>query len=381
MTYENVISPLALTAGTGLYGNVSVPAAMGINAAFVTQSTTYQAGLVANLIFSTNLAATSPALAISAGTLTKLKTIGANVCAALGDTVPGNIANVTISNSLVAAQMIAVGTSYISAIPKFIQAFSAADGYISVTNQVINSTVNANEYLGPTYTNMDDVITGNLTRVNLALEAWGQDLANLGNAINLSKIDSFGSPGLLISQISAVGNMVDGTTPQLTDELQAEGLTNKDIADLVNWNVQSLFNQDGLTPGQFDALQKKAYPALIRIVPGNGLEDILAILDVNLPVASLAEMLDPVKIFPNSFGSLTLPTPSGSVLIYNTDGTLNSAVEPILNSGTLTPVGCDQLAKIIPPAQAVANRAMQIALAQVSGLAGTSLPALAAALV
>ena len=85
-------------------------------------------------------------------------------------------------------------------------------------------------------------------------------------------------------------------------------------------------------------------------------------------------------IFPTSYASLTLPTPDGPVLIYDVDGNVNSAVEPILNSGALTPVGCDQLAKIIPAANAAANRALQIAFQQVKGISNTTVPKLAAIL-
>jgi PPE-repeat protein len=35
-------------------------------------------------------------------------------------------------------------------------------------------------------------------------------------------------------------------------------------------------------------------------------------------------------------------------------------------------VGCDQLAKIMPSAQAAANRALQIALQQINGLRNTT---------
>ena len=90
--------------------------------------------------------------------------------------------------------------------------------------------------------------------------------------------------------------------------------------------------------------------------------------------------MNPVKLYPTSFSSLTLPTPNGPVLIYNVDGSVNSSIEPILNSGTVSPTGCDDLAKVIPPAQAQANRALQIAYQQVKGITNTSTQQLAAIL-
>jgi hypothetical protein len=94
----------------------------------------------------------------------------------------------------------------------------------------------------------------------------------------------------------------------------------------------------------------------------------------------MCELLNPAKIFPTSYTSLTLPTPDGPVLIYDTTGAVNSAIAPILNSGTLAPVGCDDLSKIIPPANAAANRALQIAFQQVKGITGTTTQQLAAIL-
>ena len=149
---------------------------------------------------------------------------------------------------------------------------------------------------------------------------------------------------------------------------------------MVNNDVQSLYNPNGLTPNQFDTLQKAAYPALTAVT-GDCLQNVLDILDCTLPnIETMADLLDPVKIFPTSYASLTLPTPDGPVLIYDVDGNVNSAVEPILNSGSLTPVGCDQLAKIIPAANAAANRALQIAFQQVKGISNTTVPKLAAIL-
>ena len=94
----------------------------------------------------------------------------------------------------------------------------------------------------------------------------------------------------------------------------------------------------------------------------------------------MADLLNPVKLFPTSFSSLTLPTPDGPVLVYDTTGAVNSVIAPILNSGSVTPTGCDELAKIIPPADAAANRALQIAFQQIKGITGVTTQQLAAIL-
>jgi hypothetical protein len=174
--------------------------------------------------------------------------------------------------------------------------------------------------------------------------------------------------------------MLNGTTPGVTAALKAQGLTDQDISDLVNNNVQSLFNPNGLTQNQFDRLQKQAYPALCNVT-GDDLTIVLDILDCTTPnITQMCQLLNPVKIFPTSYSSLTLPTPNGPVLIYDTTGAVNSTLIPILNSGSISPTGCDDLAKIIPQANAAANRALQIAFQQIKGIAGTTVPQLAAIL-
>jgi hypothetical protein len=239
----------------------------------------------------------------------------------------------------------------------------------------------------------------------LAFPAFGADLANIGCAIKFTRLNRIGTPAGLLQNLAECGNMLNGTTPCVTAALKSEGLTDQDISDLVNNNEQSLFNPNGLTANQFDVLQKRAYPALTKITrttkiagslgnvvsqlqnaqisqgQSNCLQDVLDILDCTLPnIETMADLLNPVKLFPTSFSSLTLPTPDGPVLVYDTTGAVNSVIAPILNSGSVTPTGCDELAKIIPPADAAANRALQIAFQQIKGITGVTTQQLAAIL-
>ena len=407
---ESIATPLQLTAGLGFYAGNAITA----NTNLSNNIASYDAlAPIANLLYTINAAVSNVSLSISAGTIANLKTLGANVsgnyCPCLGDSVPSNIAW-TVGNTGYTGTITSSASTYLGSgdFGKFAQAFGAAQGYISLTNGIILSTVNANstDYLGPTFENMTDLITGGLTQVNPALAAFGADLALCGDLFALDNIEQFGTPAALLQQLAIKGNMLNGTTPCVTTALKAQGLTDAAIVALVNNDVQSLYNPNGLTPNQFDTLQKRAYIGLTNVrntVTGNlgsvvsrlqnaslptgaqpqsgCLQDVLDILNCTLPnIATMADLLDPVMIFPTSYASLTLPTPDGPVLIYDVDGNVNSAVEPILNSGALTPVGCDQLAKIIPAANAAANRALQIAFQQVKGISNTTVPKLAAIL-
>lgn len=374
---QTTVTPLQLTAGVGLYNNTGLVA----NTDLANNITAYQStSFIANIVFTMGQAVSNVTLAVTPSTITALSSIGANVSAnylpVLGDSIPSNIAyvaNTGVSSIITANTTTIMGSGDLS---KFIQAYGAAAGYIAVTNPLITSAVNAttSDFLGPTFTTMDNLITGDLTTITLALDDFGADINDLGELFTLV---NFGTPAALLQQLSIVGDIVDGTVPAVRDALLAAGITDQNIADLVNNNVQSLFNPQGLTPAQFDTLQKRAYPALCE-VKGAALESVLSIFGVVTPnINAMCELLNPVKIFPRSFASLTLPTPNGPVLIYNLDGTVNQQIEPTLNSGSVSPVGCDELGKIIPRDQAAANRALQIAFGQIKNSALTSLPQLA----
>jgi hypothetical protein len=381
---DSIVTPLQLWAGVGMYAGNAITA----NTALANNIVAYNAlAPVANLLLTIGLATSNANLGITAGTIANLKTIGASVsgnyCPALGDSVPSNV-SWTVGNAGYATSITTAASTYLGGgdFGKFAQAFGAAQGYISLTNGIINSAVNVNsdDYLGPTFTNMDDTISGDIYKVNLAGPTFGADLANIGCAVKFTRVSQIGTPASLLQNLAECGNMINGSTPCVTTALQAQGLSDQNISDLVNNNVQSLFNPNGLTQNQFDVLQKMAYTALVNVT-GDCLTEVLEILDCTTPnIATMADLLNPVKLYPTSFSSLTLPTPDGPVLIYNIDGSVNSAIEPILNSGTVSPKGCDDLAKIVPSAQAQANRALQIAYQQVKGIRGTTTQQLAAIL-
>ena len=381
---ESTATPLQLTAGVGFYSGNAITA----NTQLANSIAAYNSlAPIASLIYTIGQATSNVSLGISAGTIANLKTLGANVsgnyCPALGDSVPSNV-SWPVGNAGYATTISTSASTYLGGgdFGKFAQAFGAAQGYISLTNNIINSAVNANsdDYLGPTFSNMNNLITGDIAQVNLAFPAFGADLANIGCAIKFTRLERIGTPAGLLQNLAECGNMLNGSTPCVTAALKSEGLTDQDISDLVNDNVQSLYNQNGLTQNQFDTLQKRAYPALLNVT-GDCLTDVLSILDTTTPgILTMADLLNPVKLFPTSFSSLTLPTPNGPLLIYDTTGAVNSVIAPTLNSGAITPTGCDELAKIIPQANAAASRALQIAFQQVKGITGTTTQQLAAIL-
>jgi hypothetical protein len=372
---QGVLSPLQLAGGAGLLQNTGI----AVNSEFLAKINEYEdITFIADLLTTMGL---SSAAGLSSGTIASLRTLGNIACPALGDSIPNGFAGVdpipAPSNAGFVSIFPAIGQKYLGNgdVGKFAQAFSAARGYVDQTNQFIISAANANEYLGPTFTNLDDMITGDLTKVSLALPELGEDFSQLGNLIDLANIQHLGEPAALLQQLNKVGNMGNSTLPCVQVALEMAGLNQTDITDLISDNRESLFNPNGLSANQFDRLQQKAYQGM-NMVSGDCLADVLAILDVTTPgIGDMADLLDPAKIFPNSYPSLKFE----DQLIYSPDGSVNSGISNTLNATTAT--GCDELGKIIPPAQAVSNKALQYQLQQVSGIQNLTLPQLAAILV
>lgn len=372
---QGVLSPLQLTGGAGLLQNSGI----AVNSGFVSKIDEYESiTFIADLLTTLSL---SSAAGLSGSTIASLRTLGNVACPALGDSIPAGFAGVNPipapSNAGFVSIFPAIGAKYLGNgdVGKFAQAFAAAQGYVGQVNQFIISAANANEYLGPTFTNLDDMITGDLSKISLALPALGSDFEQLGFLIPLSDLDHLGEPAALLQQLSKQGNMGNSTLPCVQVALEMSGLTTTDITNLISNNRESLFNPNGLSTNQFDRLQQKAYQGM-NMVSGDCLADVLAILDVTTPgIGDMADLLDPTKILPNSYPSLKFE----DQLIYAPDGSINSGISNTLNA--TTPTGCDELGKIIPPSQAVANKALQFQLQQVSGIQNLTLPQLAAILV
>lgn len=187
----------------------------------------------------------------------------------------------------------------------FAQVFSSAQGYINQNNDFINTAYNSQTYLGSTFTSMNSLITGNLTDVNLALPSFGSDLAKLGYLINLANLGNFGLPSTVFRQLATVTNL----TPRITVALKQVGFTTAQIERITDPDAT-------LT----DTEEAKLYRAML-LVTGQALQQVCDILRITLPVAgvnttqpenpgltSMADLLNPVKIFPTSYASLTVRT-------------------------------------------------------------------------
>lgn len=172
----------------------------------------------------------------------------------------------------------------------FLGSFSNAYSFIEYSNTAILATDNSKTYLDGVYSNMDDLISADITGVNLATGAFGLDLINLGNALDLSTIDSFGLPSKLLLTLQKY----NAITPSLTLALGSI-LESAEISSIL----------DGVTP---TALQESNIYQAFTIIVGIDLADILVPLNCRtIGLTSLANLLDPKYLFPNSRGALTVP--------------------------------------------------------------------------
>jgi hypothetical protein len=224
---------------------------------------------------------------------------------------------------------------------------------------------------------MNSLITGNLSDVNLAMRAFGTDLAALGQLIDLDNLGNFGSPAALLRQLATLTNI----TPGVSNALIQAGINQANIDDIANPNV----NVD-------DNIQRLAYLGMLNVT-GIDLEQVLAVFGVSTPnINTMADLLNPVKIFPNSYPSLTVSTynqDTSTVLraIYdNNQGAVNSKLliylpRYILILGSSNMITYQRLSLIVPPDQALACKAIQVSLQQIKNINNLSLAQLSTAFI
>ena len=302
----SVLTPLQLTAGAGLLNNAGI----GVSPELQASITTY---------YATPLIAAVEAAGYLGYT--------ANSVPAFTDAVPisfgGNIGGwgtSVMSSAIIDQARYDSGANVSTGVPntsKFCQIIAIVDSYAYQTNVFINSAYNAQNYLNNTFTNMDNTITGDVTQVNLATTAFAQDLAALGSSIDLANLNNLGSPLALLQQIYKVTN---SGIPVVSVALNAAGVPVDIILNLTDPKLSVT-----------DSIQKLIYTAMTQIT-GSDLIQVLHVLNVTTPnINTLADLLNPVKQFPNSFQSLTVPTIKGSTPIYiDSAGSVNTQLTGLL---------------------------------------------------
>lgn len=329
MACGGILSPVMMVAGAGMIPGVSIPGvgtALGVNTSLVSNLGNFNNLGITSQFSNVVTAATG---SLSGGVLDSLRTLGAgimpsltnaipaNFTSALGSVAPGGMANGGLTGLIGSTASGFMGSGDLS---KFGQIFSSAQGYLSTANQFINSNLNVSNLsttFGPITGGMDNTITGSFNQVSQAFPALGSDMSKLGNLINMNNLQNLGDPSALVRQLSSVG----GITPGVESALRSSGLDSGSIAKL----------STGSFPGLTDSANKSLYDSMTKIT-GSDLAQVKSLLGVSTPgINSMADLLNPAKIFPTSYPTLTMPTPDGLRGIYATpSGAVNTNLEKFL---------------------------------------------------
>jgi hypothetical protein len=214
----------------------------------------------------------------------------------------------------------------------FLSGFMTTYSFVEYSNDSILAVHNSQTFLDGTYSNMDDLITGDIAGVSIATTIFGQDLITSGKAIDLQSIATFGLPSNLLATLQK-NNAI---TKSVSLALIASGITVSELTDILG-------NFESITKEQ----ERKIYGAF-GIILGQDLKDILVSLNCKtVGLESLCDLLNPIKLFPNSYQTLTVP-------VYNTvGGNANSKIYyPIyvndgLNSQLRSPTAMQQTGAVL----------------------------------
>jgi len=300
------LTALQLNASAGLLQNQGI----GINANLISAISSYKnTALISPLLSTISVGSTGNIL--SAGVINDIETLAANTCSALSNSVPPAYSSLgqQMTAVILAEALVDICSNNVS---KLTQAVNQAQAYTSQTSTFINSAVNSQTYLANTFTTMNSMISGSVTSVNPATSIFGSDLKNLGRLINLRDLNNFGSPLALVQQLYALG----GVVPTLSTAFINEGI-----------GTDIVINLSSPTVSVTDKIQHQMYTAMTKIT-GDALTQVLTVFGVTtVGIMTMADLLNPLKLFPNSYQSLLAPTANGPVAIYvNSAGSVNTTL-------------------------------------------------------
>ena len=268
----------------------------------------------------------------------------------------------------------------------FLQSFNSAAGFISYSNSAILPVDNSKTFLDGTYSNMNDLISGDITGISLATKSFGQDLIAMGKVLNLEKIATFGLPSNLLKTLA----QTNALTQNISLAIVATGINTNELGEILGNIKQPTTEQE-----------QKLYAAFFLTVGQSLTEALIPLNCKTVGLESLADLLNPKKMFPNSYETLTVPLYNTTVQQTNSKTYypiyVNGSVNPNLTSpavmeqiGVQTPVGTPQistttpsanitiqqptigfgsyLSTIVPPAQATACGAIAASFLQVKNI-------------
>lgn len=412
MACAGAITANVLTAGAGMVGDVGgevLKSTSGITNQ-IKDATTGLTGDVSMASFTSNQAAfqgLSSSTALT-GTIGKVSALGgtmpqtfSNMASGLGDnafsagfdvfsgdalavmgpaTGIGSVLPTGLADAAKVMGGSVTGTDILGSAKKFGNILGSAEGFVGSANEMISAATNsANAFGGGTFPGMDSIMSGNLTGITNALPDFGTDLGSLGQTIDFGSIGDLGSPGQLLKNMEGAGNL-----GPMFDKL-SDIKVDPRIASSLGGDLSSITNAvsagtSGLTLGGLGVdLNKFAEigPSLPNNIQGqvfdafgdlstSELTDVKGILgNTQSAITKGTDLMNPQKLFPTSFSTLTAPLRTASVgdkAIYTASGSVNAEFSDL---------GTD-LAGALPDDLAVANGALSRSIGQIKGVDGTT---------
>jgi len=215
----------------------------------------------------------------------------------------------------------------------FTQHFNSADGLVAGSNQFITSL---SSFAGETFSSysQNSLMTSAFADNNLALSDYGADLVDMGNIVDLSDLNNLGNPLSLVKNLSQqAGGIAVLNKSLLNAGINPDSLntlvTSTDVSALTNETVGNSLGSGGLarmdsggtglsgltslTASTDSGLMSTVYKAM-GSVTGEDLDQVQAILGSNVTgLTSMQDMLDPSKIMPRSYPSMTSIAPAGNL--------------------------------------------------------------------
>ena len=357
-------SPLMLIAVDGLIQNQG----LSINQELVTAIDNYNN--INTVSTYTSVLANSIESGLSDSTILSMQTLSSDTFPAVTNAItdsyisafgaPGNVYSGGLSGEIVSQAGQVLGDGDLS---KFVQIYNSARSYIYQNNQVIDSLVNS-DLIGNTFSTMTVLTTGGASDLNKDLTLFSQDLKDLGLTWNLNNLNYLGYPWALLDQIISQA----GLLPEFINRFVNNGITTTQLSQLSESTSLEVNNTI------YQTMQSITSPLL---------EQVLVMLNVTTPgLTSVADLLNPAKSLPRSYRLLTIRVPDGTTElpfntrladVYLSNNTIDSNLLIQFNSDALY----QDLAKVIPPDQALANRAIATSLQQIKNIFYTTLPRLA----
>jgi len=315
---------MLMTAGASLLSNTGLTKSLGISNAITKTITSFPG-------FGTITEAISAAGGAGGANLI---TMGGLTFPGIGNAVPSSFLSGLGSTFSMTGLIDATADAIMGVdLGVFTQHFNAADGLVAGSNGFITALTDFASEQFAEYT-QDSLMTGALAEVNKALPSFATDMLNVGNIIDLGDLNNLGNPLSLVKNLSqqagglAVLNkslLNAGIDPNslntLINSTDVGALTGSSLGDalgtggLVEFagtrNAQDLLSGGstnyatlGSAPAE-TGLMSAVYNAMAN-VKGDDLATVQSILGSNVTgLTTMQDMLDPTKIMPNSFPSLT----------------------------------------------------------------------------